>query len=108
MIRTIVLSRAYQLSSASNEAAKAVDPANRLIWRHSPRRLEAEEIRDTMLFAAGRLDVFPLQGSPAKDMKVIELTDTGSDAKRLIEAANSSVHRSIYLPLLRGFAPHSL
>ena len=34
----------------------AVDAGNRLLWRMSPRRLAAEEMRDTMLVASGKLD----------------------------------------------------
>ena len=34
----------------------AVDADNRLLWRYSPRRLEAEVIRDSMLQVSGSLD----------------------------------------------------
>jgi cytochrome c553 len=108
LVRTIVLSRSYQLSAESNSANVAVDPANRLIWRHSPRRLEAEEIRDAMLAISGRLDPSRPKGSAAMDLKVIELSDTSPLAKKLTEAGSKSVHRSIYLPLLRGLTPRSL
>src|SRR5207253_10846820 len=43
LVRALVLSRAYQLSSEAPAANLAADPANRLVWRHSPRRLGAEE-----------------------------------------------------------------
>ena len=46
LIRKIVLSRAYRLGSDYPSSYREIDPANRLVWRHSPRRLEAEEIRD--------------------------------------------------------------
>jgi hypothetical protein len=112
LVRAIVLSRTYRLaSSAPAEQLAAnlkVDPANRLVWRHSPRRLDAEEIRDAMLAAAGRLDLNRPEGSPAKDMKVMELPNNGPLAKRLEADALASVHRSIYLPLLRTLTPHSL
>src|SRR5262249_7525825 len=49
LVRAIVLSRAYQLAAEAPAAHLAADPANRLVWRHSPRRLSAEEIRDAML-----------------------------------------------------------
>jgi len=89
-------------------ANMAADPANRLVWRHSPRRLDAEEIRDAMLAAAGKLVLERPMGSPAKDMKVTELTDNGPDAKRITDEAAKSVHRSVYLPLLRGLTPRAL
>ena len=62
LVRRLVLSRTYGLSASSQERALAIDPANRLLWRHSPRRLDAEEIRDTMLAIAGRLDRGPPRG----------------------------------------------
>lgn len=55
-VRRLVTSATYRQSSELNEAAFAVDPDNRLLWRHSIRRLDAEAIRDSMLFAADRLD----------------------------------------------------
>jgi hypothetical protein len=60
--RTIMLSRAYQLASASDAANERLDPDNRMLWRHSRRRLDAESIRDAMLFVGGRLD--PSPGGP--------------------------------------------
>ena len=108
LIRTLVLSRTYQLSSESIAANVAVDPANRLVWRHSPRRLDAEEIRDAMLAVAGKLDRARPKGSHAMDLKVIELTNVEPLAKQLQDAANKSTQRSIYLPLLRTLTPRSL
>jgi hypothetical protein len=56
-VRRIVLSRTYMMSSAENDVNMARDPDNRYVWRHNPRRLEAEAIRDAMLFASGDLDL---------------------------------------------------
>ncbi|MEI6535823.1 MAG: DUF1549 domain-containing protein, partial [Verrucomicrobiaceae bacterium] len=42
MIREIVLSRVYQLSTRSDGANNQIDPGNRLLWRGNPRRLDAE------------------------------------------------------------------
>jgi cytochrome c553 len=108
LVRRLVLSRAYRLGSAAPAAQFAVDPANRFVWRHNPRRLEAEEIRDATLAAAGTLSLSRPQASPAKDLKVVELTDNGQVAKRLAAAGRASLHRSVYLPLLRGLTPTSL
>src|SRR5262249_41907133 len=83
LVRTLVLSRAYQLSSLADAKAQSIDPPNRLIWRHSPRRLDAEEIRDTMLAAAGKLNLNRPEGSAAKDLKVMELRNNGAEAKQL-------------------------
>ncbi len=54
--RLIVLSSAYALASDFDPANAAVDPENRLLWRHSRARLDAESIRDALLAASGRLD----------------------------------------------------
>lgn len=56
--RMILLSSAYRQSSTSvNEKAYATkDPANKLLWKANRRRLEAEEIRDSMLAISGRLN----------------------------------------------------
>ncbi|MCS7047033.1 MAG: DUF1549 and DUF1553 domain-containing protein, partial [Gemmataceae bacterium] len=108
LIRNLVLTRAYQLSSEAVPANVAVDPANRLVWRHTPRRLSAEEIRDAMLAAAGKLQVARPHGSPGMDLKVVELPNNGPVAKKLEEAALRSTQRSIYLPLLRTLTPRPL
>lgn len=55
--RLIVSSRTYRQSSRPDRRALAVDAGNRLLWRYPPRRLEAEAIRDSMLHAAGVLDL---------------------------------------------------
>ena len=56
--RAILLSNTYRQSERSAFAANAhqVDPENRLLWHFARRRLAAEEIRDAMLVASGRLN----------------------------------------------------
>jgi mono/diheme cytochrome c family protein len=54
--RLIVLSSAYRQSSRLDVRAQAIDRDNRLLWRMSPRRLEAESIRDAILATSGRLE----------------------------------------------------
>ena len=54
--RMIVLTRAYRQSSGWRGEAAKVDGDSRLLWRFPPRRLSAEEIRDTILSISGRLD----------------------------------------------------
>ena len=108
LVRTIVLSHTYRLSAESTAANFAVDPANRLVWRHSPRRLDAEEIRDAALAASGQLNLARPEGSLAKDFKVIEMRNNGPEARGLIDKSSESVHRSVFLPLVRGVTPRAL
>ncbi len=54
--KEIMLSSVYQLGSEDAAANHAKDAGNRLYWRASRRRMTAEQIRDSVLFAAGALD----------------------------------------------------
>jgi hypothetical protein len=63
LVRAIVLSRAYQLSSQFDAKNFEADPDNVLVWRSPKRRLEAEALRDAMLSAADRLNLTPPKGS---------------------------------------------
>lgn len=54
--RMIMNSSVYRLDSTLAAAKAAVDSGNRLRWRWTPRRLEAEAIRDSMLSVSGLLD----------------------------------------------------
>tara|TARA_R110002049_G_scaffold2750_4_gene21955 strand:+ start:120753 stop:123707 length:2955 start_codon:yes stop_codon:yes gene_type:complete len=53
MHRMIMLSKTYQQSSAYRKQAAAIDGDSRLLWRFPPRRMSAEEIRDTVLQISG-------------------------------------------------------
>jgi hypothetical protein len=104
LIRSIVLSRVYQLSSAHQADNYATDPSNKFLWRMERRRLDAEEIRDAMLAASGALNLERPEGSP-----VLEL-DNGPvrGGKGLQEVRKPSNVRSVYLPVLRGNVPELL
>ncbi len=108
LVRTLVLTRAYQLGSESTEANRKADPLNRLVWRHTPRRLDAEEIRDAVLAASGRLDLTRPVASPAKELKMIEMRDDGPEARTINDQADKNTCRSVYLPLVRGVTPRAL
>lgn len=108
LIRRLVLSRTYQLSSQATPEHLTVDPQNRWLWRHPPRRLEAEEIRDAMLAASGELNPHVSPPSAAKELAVREMRNNGPEAAAITAAARSSRYRSIYLPLVRTLVPGSL
>lgn len=99
-IRKIVLSRTYQLSCANDSLGQEIDPENRLLWRSKPRRLQVEAIRDAILSVSGQLDIKPPVGSTVTGLgdKLVR----GIDTKILQPPSN---HRSIYLPVIRDYAP---
>ncbi len=53
LIKAIVLTRAYQMSSRPDPEADRQDPDNKLVHRMAIRRLEAESIRDALLAVSG-------------------------------------------------------
>ena len=64
--RLIVNSATYRQSSQSRPEAIAKDASCSLLWRYPPRRLEAEPLRDAILFISGDLDLTP--GGPGFDL----------------------------------------
>ncbi|NBP80256.1 DUF1549 domain-containing protein, partial [bacterium] len=101
LIRSIVRSRTYQLASVMDPVAYAEDPEAVTLWRMPPRRLDAEQIRDRILFVSGHLIVEPPVGSAVA--RYGEGPVAGRGAQRLLSAVNDPFHRhrSIYLPWLR-------
>ena len=61
--REIMLTAAYGLSDESSGRNYAEDPDNRLLWRYNRRRLDAESLRDSLLYVSGKLDL--QAGGPA-------------------------------------------
>lgn len=55
--RLILHSHTWTQSDSPNEACLKVDADNRLLWRFSPRRMEAEAIRDSILSVTGVLNL---------------------------------------------------
>lgn len=108
LVREIVLTRAYRLGSDVPDDYRAIDPQDKYVWRHAPRRLETEEIRDSILASSGQLDLEHPQGSPTMDLRMIEIRDDGPVVDSVLSAADRSRYRSIYLPLLRDETPRAL
>jgi len=61
--RRILLSQAYLQESVDRPDARKIDPENRLLWKQNRQRMDFEAMRDSMLQAAGLLDV-QLGGRP--------------------------------------------
>ena len=106
LIRQIVLSRTYQLSTTHHAANFKADPDNTLFWKMNQRRLDAESMRDTMLAAAGQLNPSPYQGSVLTQVGGVNL---GRELANLTKLQNVQLdHRSIYLPVARQAVPEVL
>lgn len=56
MHRIIMNSAAYRMSTQFNEKALAMDPDNNLWWRFNRRRLQAEEVRDSLLVVGDSIE----------------------------------------------------
>ena len=93
LIREIMLSRAYRLSSVHTQEAKAVDPENRLLSHQRRRRLEAEAIYDAILSISGQLDT-TLGGDTVR-------ADTKSEYGYEFDVGR----RAVYLPVFRNQLP---
>ena len=64
--RDIMLSATYQLSTENNDADFEKDSGNRLYWRANRKRMDAEQIRDSILDVAGNLDT--MAGGPSQEL----------------------------------------
>jgi hypothetical protein len=100
LVRAIVLSRTYQLSSEAGPDQLAADPESRWLSFHPRRRLDAESLRDSMLLASGQLDASRPSGSIVRHRDI------------LVNLAGNlhqpSRHRSVYLCYLRSSPPPEL
>ena len=103
LIRELMTSRVYALSTAHDAKNFEADPDNTLLWRMTPRRLDAESIRDAMLLTAGKLDLRPPTGSPVGAYG--EGYAVGANTKQIDQV---SPHRSVYLPVVRNLPLESL
>jgi hypothetical protein len=98
--RLIMTSAAYRQSSRSVPKAIAVDAENRLIWRRSPQRLEAETFRDAVLAVSGDLD--PRLGGPGfRDFTISSAGD--NETYTVFDAAGPEFNRrSLYRTCVRA------
>ena len=91
LIRTIVLSRTYRLSSS--RGGQPEDPENRLLAHMNRRRLDAESLRDTMLSVGGTLKLEMGGATFPANLK----TDVGFQFQE--------PRRSVYVPVFRSSLP---
>jgi hypothetical protein len=103
LIREIVLSRTYQMSSDATPTGEKLDPSNRLFWRMNRKRLQVEEIRDAMLSSNGTLDM--TEGGPSLN---IATPPPGVPMQAGPVDPLASRRRTVYLPILRNNLPDML
>jgi len=101
--RTILLSRAYRASSQAVPAALARDPLNDACWRFDPRRLAAEEIRDSIHVASGAFNprMFGPSIYPALPQAVLA-TQSVPGKGWGDSAAEDQARRSVYIHVKRS------
>jgi hypothetical protein len=103
MHRLLMFSSAYQMSpEITGEQVKA-DPGNLLLSHFSRRRLDIEEIRDSLLVLDGALDL-TMHGS----LQEGKGTDVEFSDARMSFNPEKSLRRTVYLPLRRSNLPSLL
>ena len=95
LARRLVLSRAYQLSADATPALRETDPKNELFAHQNRRRLSAEEVRDSVLALAGKLD------SAAGANTAKEYGGSGEDLDKAMNFSKDQ-RRTVYLPIARN------
>jgi len=102
----IVTSQTYRQSSTADVAlqqrAGVLDDANSLLWRQNRRRLEAEAIRDSILNAAGKLDL-TMGGPSFQDFVVTHPEHSPHYEYHLADYDDPKLHRrSVYRFIVRS------
>ncbi len=97
--RMILRSNTYQMSTMSNdrESASNLDPENRWLWKFPKQRMDAEEIRDSILAASGMLDMaIGGKSIPLRNRQFV-FDHTSIDNTRY-----DSLRRAAFLPVVRN------
>jgi len=106
-LRSLVLSRAYRLSSSNDALAMKLDPENKLFWRMNRQRLDAEAMRDSMLAISGELT----RDSGGPSLVMENPDNCGSLALKgvnpptyahKVPRPSQEFERTIYLPVFRN------
>ena len=101
LIREIVTSSTWRMSSVRDPRAVAVDPLNTLLHHYPLRRLEGEAIRDKILAVSGRLD--RTVGGPGVEVHLADFHEgRGKPGSGPLDGKG---RRSIYTTIRRNFLP---
>jgi hypothetical protein len=116
MHRLIMLSRAYQTASGANTANEQKDSKNAYLWRFPRRRLDAEEIRDSLLAVSGNLDPAPGGEQPftqemtwryTQHTPFVAAEEKFATNKRSVYLMQQRIRRQPFLDLFDGADPNS-
>ena len=99
MVKEIMLSRTWQLSSEVDPKAEKLDPDNRLLTCYPLRRLDAEQLRDAILAVNGELDL-TLYGPNIEGAGAINAESTGAQQIEYNYIFKDK-RRSVYTPAFR-------
>jgi hypothetical protein len=95
LVRELVLSQTYRQAVGTPPQS---DPENRLLSCQHRRRLDPEEIRDTLLVLSGRLDPTPGEGM----LDALPISDVSNPGDYLKIRDN---RRTVYQPIIRTLEP---
>ncbi len=101
--KLIVTSNAYQMSSATSAAGEAKDPDNDSLWHFDVRRLEAEEIRDSILAVTGNLNL--KMGGPSIYPHIVDEVKAGQSrpGEGWVESTpEEAARRTVYVHIKRS------
>lgn len=106
MHRLILSSNSYQMSSRAEPPAGGLDAGNSLLWRARPRRLTAEEVRDSMLMAAGVLNRKMFGPSVYIPLPEEVIATSSTKGKKWGESSPEDARRrSVYVKVKRSLIP---
>lgn len=106
LLRELTLSHAYRMGSGSDRRAVEIDPENRLYWRMSRQRLDAEALRDSLLAVSGELLAsaggpgLPLEYPENSNSLEPQAVNPPAFALRKFRPSQE-FERTVYLPVIR-------
>ncbi len=105
MHKMLLMSNTWKMSSQSDPKALAQDPENNLYWRFDMRRLEAEEVRDSILAVDGTLNLKMFGPSiyPTMPREVLA-GQSVPGANWFTSTPEEQARRSVYIHIKRSLA----
>ncbi|MCC7422282.1 MAG: PSD1 domain-containing protein [Planctomycetaceae bacterium] len=113
MHRLILLSQTWQLAGTEIAESRRLDPNNELYWRFNRLRLDAESIRDSLLFVSGALDETPPEPHPFPPQHTWGWSQHNpfvanyETRRRSVYLMQQRLRRNAYLALFDGADPSS-